>query len=185
MNQIITKILLIVFVSSLFVAQSFQDNFTCSLKCTIYDQTFDCWEDSENYIVEQVVNAVNNLTGLEIMIERWRNETNTLMGNLSAYVDDVVNRIDKFGMNTGPLDKSTMNRIMTVVVYEVLNWTQSHPISLQENLYGYYCPVSCDYYKTMWMYLFICVTVILILTLIYITVYVHHLRSSLRKRRLL
>jgi len=140
--------------------------------CSLDDSTLDCWQKTENYYLNELIETVNNLTKVEVMIDRWRIQNNEA-SRINDTVADILNRITTLKMNRGPMNDTYINDIMNYTTTEILNWAALKIQASSEVHYSLECPVPEDYVNTLWIYMFACACIVLALTLIYVVIHVH------------
>lgn len=162
-------------------AYSSSDTMHCSNSCTLHDSDINCWQGMENYLLNQLVDAVNNFSAVELMIERWRTKHGQER-NVNETITDLLNRIAELNMNQGPLNSSYMDVIIDFTTQQVLSW-----VSLMKNSSDYdnflSCPISSDYINTLWIYMFGCACIVLVLTLVYVIIHVRRLQGEVKKHK--
>lgn len=63
---------------------------------------------------------------------------------------------------------------------QVLNWA-SLAVDSDDFYYNYSCPTPNDYINSLWIYMFVCEGIVLVLVLVFVIVYTHRLRGEMKK----
>uniref|UniRef100_T1J3Z1 Uncharacterized protein n=1 Tax=Strigamia maritima TaxID=126957 RepID=T1J3Z1_STRMM len=136
------------------------ENVTCSNRCQLQDKDSTCWLKARTYYLHELITAINNYASVETMIHIWQTHQGVeIDGKLNVTFSnaiDVVN--DNEG---GPLSVEDL-----VAIFDVINnKTKNAVSSADSSTLSISCPSPCDYVNTLWIYLFVCSCIVVLLTI--------------------